>query len=254
MSDINIFLRHCITSKVKLAEDLNIGKSNASLLTSYMATGGLFGSLVFGQISDKRYCNRLIVCQFAILAMGVVCTLVTIAKSYIWLAVLSFCFGAFDGCYEMLVPVITSDIVGFKKTASAIGTLYFMLAIPKTIGPPVAGWIFDISKSYNTAFYVTGAVMTLSSLLMFLIHIQQGKESMSTGSSASDLKPLRSVTNSTSSESGSIKETQAKRPKHNFLECYILPFKCHNSSLNSDCYTIRATLEEFSVAEKVTTV
>lgn len=225
-----------------------------------MAAGGLIGSLLFGRLSDHRYCNRLYVCQFSILSMGVVCTLVTIANSYVWLGVLAACFGLFDGCYEMLVPVITSDIVGVKKTPSAIGMLYFVLAIPKTIGPPVAGWIFDVSQSYNTAFYVTGGVMTLSSLIMFLIPRAKEQESISGGSSASDIKLLKGSEGSENSSTASQevdhksqKQAIRKKTKLSALACYSFPFKNNNIS-NKEYYTITAPDELLLVAEKVTCV
>lgn len=225
-----------------------------------MAAGGLFGSLFFGKLSDHRYFNRLYICQFSILSMGVVCTLVTIARSYVWLAVLAAAFGLFDGCYEMLVPVITSDIVGVKKTPAAIGMLYFVLAIPKTIGPPVAGWIFDVSQSYDTAFYVTGGVMTLSSLLMFLIPRAQEQESISGGSSASDIKLLKGSegsedvsTASQEVDDKSQKEGIKKKTKLTALACYSFPFKSSQIS-NKEYYTITAPDEFLLVSEKVTCV
>ncbi|XP_031573787.1 monocarboxylate transporter 9-like [Actinia tenebrosa] len=245
---------------VKLTEDLKISKSKASLLAGFMAAGGLLGSLLFGKLSDHRYCNRLYVCQFSILSMGVASTLVTIARSYIWLAVLATGFGVFDGCYELLVPVITKDIVGIKKTPTAIGMLYFVMAIPKTIGPPAAGWIFDIFQSYETAFYVTGSVMTIASLIMFLIPQVQDQESISGSSSASDIKLLKG---SEVSENGSSPSSQKvdeksrqgikKNTRLSVLACYSFPFKSNNIS-SKEYYTITAPDEFLLVAEKVTCV
>lgn len=226
-----------------------------------MASGGFIGSLTFGQLSDHPKCNRILACQFSILSMGIVCTLVTIASSFTWLAVLAFAFGVFDGCYEMLVPVITSDIVGFKMTPIAIGTLYCVLAIPKTIGPPVAGWIFDVSQSYNTAFYVTGGVMTLSSIIMFLIpQTNVMRETMRIASSSAqdvrlvDNSDLTSTTiTTTTSTTTSITTSFDGIPARKFaaLTCYGLRYK--NRQRRDDYYTTSAQ-ERLLVAEKITSV
>jgi len=230
---------------VKLAEDIDSGKSQSALLAGCMAAGGFIGSLGFGRLSDHPRCNRILACQFAIMSMGVVCTLVTIASSYKWLAVLAFAFGVFDGCYEMLVPVITSDIVGFELASPAIGTLYCILAIPKTIGPPVAGWIFDVSNSYSTAFYVTGGLMTLSSLIMFLIPQHHGLLE-----TISDWKFIKSSeASSTSTDSTSVKTVSSHRKAA--LACYTLRFK--NENTTTDYYTITRE-EELLVTEKITSV
>lgn len=212
-----------------------------------MAAGGFVGSLLFGHLSDHPRCNRIVACQFAILMMGVVSTLFTIASTFEWFVVLSIAFGVFDGCYEMLVPVITSDIVGIKFTPTAVGTLYCLLAIPKTIGPPVAGWIFDRSQSYNTAFYVTGGLMTLSSLIMFLIPTNVITKKIIIGSSDTQDTLIRNSEESwTSTESSTI-----PLRRKSALVCYGLRFKSKQTP--EDYYTIN-TQEEFLVAEKVTTV
>ena len=82
----------------------------------------------------------------------------------------AFTFGVFDGCYEMLVPVITRDIAGSQRVAHAIGLLYCMMAFPKTLGPPIAGWLFDLSNDYSVSFYVTSAVTIIATAVMFLLN------------------------------------------------------------------------------------
>ena len=82
----------------------------------------------------------------------------------------AFAFGLFDGCYEMLLPVVTRDLVGVQKVGHAIGALYCLMAFPKTIGPPMAGWIFDVTKRYSVPFYVTGGVAVFAALIMFSLN------------------------------------------------------------------------------------
>ena len=92
------------------------------------------------------------------------------ATKYEWIAVYAFTFGVCDGCYEMLLPVITRDIVGVKNVGHAIGALYCLMAFPKTLGPPMVGWIFDASKSYNVSFYVTGGVALIAAIVMYTVN------------------------------------------------------------------------------------
>lgn len=102
--------------------------------------------------------------------MSLSSSLVTIATKYDWICVYAFAFGLLDGSYEMLVPVITRDLVGPRKVARAIGVLYCLMAFPKTLGPPIAGWLFDLSNDYSVSFYVTGAVTMLATAIMFLLN------------------------------------------------------------------------------------
>jgi len=70
----------------------------------------------------------------------------------------------------MLLPVITRDLVGVQMVGHAIGALYCLMAFPKTLGPPMAGWIFDVTGRYSVSFYVTCGVAVLAALIMFSLN------------------------------------------------------------------------------------
>ena len=181
--------------QVRFAEDRGASKSQASLLTGYMAGGGLFGSLIFGAVCDLPKFNRLKICQLILLSMAISSSVVTMATKYEWICVFASAFGVLDGGYEMLVPVITRDIVGPRKVSSAIGALYCLMAFPKTFGPPIAGSLFDTTKDYSASFFLTGAVTILSTAVMFLLNwIPHAKghdvEEITMPSSTSDTSPL----------------------------------------------------------------
>ena len=135
-----------------------------------MSLGGVFGSLTFGVLCDYPQFNRLKVCPTAVLLIGAFSALVTMATKYEWISVYAFAFGLCDGCYEMLIPAITRDLVGVKMVGHAIGALYCLMAFPKTLGPPMAGWIFDVSKGYSVPFYVTGGVAVVAAVIMFALN------------------------------------------------------------------------------------
>ena len=148
---------------------MGTGKTEASFLTSFLATGTFTGSIVFGKLADWRPKYRIHICQLGLMGIGLASTLVTMATRYEHVIVYAFAFGLFDGCYEMIVPVITENIVGTRRVGHAIGGLYSILAFPKTLGPPIAGWIYDVSQSYDVAFQVTGGVTTLAVVILFFI-------------------------------------------------------------------------------------
>lgn len=57
--------------------------------------------------------------------------------------------GLFDGCLSVMVGLVTHDIVGRKMMAKAVGTMYGIVAIPMTVGPPMAGThLFNMLLSY----------------------------------------------------------------------------------------------------------
>jgi len=154
---------------VRHAEDCGIPREKASLLVGIMSVGSTFGRLFFGRISDHPRVNRLYIYQLAFLSMGIGNTLLPLLTSFTGIVFYCISFGVFEGVYVALASVLTADIVGRDKLAPGIGMLFGIKSIPLTVGPPFAGFLYDISNSYQAAFYVAGAVPIFSCCLMFLI-------------------------------------------------------------------------------------
>lgn len=77
--------------------------------------------------------------QLSILIIGATTALLSLATNYALLLAYAITFGFFDGCFVGQVAVVTSSIVGMKHLAVALGYLFGSIAIPMTMGPPMAG-------------------------------------------------------------------------------------------------------------------
>lgn len=77
--------------------------------------------------------------QASLLAIGLSTVVCPITESYAGLVTYSLVFGFFDGCFVGQVAVITGDIAGKERLSQAIGNMFGVLAIPMSLGPPVAG-------------------------------------------------------------------------------------------------------------------
>ena len=51
--------------------------------------------------------------------------------------------GLFDGCFVTLLGPIAFDLCGSAGAGQAIGSLLALFSIPMTVGPPIAGIIYD---------------------------------------------------------------------------------------------------------------
>lgn len=156
---------------MRLAEDIGIGKMRASLLLTFVTVGSGFGRVIFGRISDIRRFNRVCIVQIAFLVVGLSNFVVPVTESYPILAVNAFVFGLFGGAYLILNPVIVCDILGPKKVSYGLGMTFFVIAIPRTLGPLIAGWIYDGLQSYAIAFYTLGGTTCLSAILASFVVI-----------------------------------------------------------------------------------
>ena len=96
-------------------------------------------------------------------------------------AMLAFCFilGIFDGCFITMLGPIAFDICGPKGAGQAIGFLLAMCSIPLTIGPPVAGFIYDKVGDYTLAFLAAGVPPIVGAVALLFIRcfpqIDQGR-------------------------------------------------------------------------------
>ena len=152
-----------------MAEDIGFDKTRASFLLTFVTVGSGLGQLTFGRISDVQRLNRVYIAQVAFLVVGLSNFVVPMTESYVVLAGNAFIFGFFGACYPVLNPVIVYDILGPDKVSSGLGLLFFVIAIPRTVGPLIAGWIFDWLQSYAIAFYTLGATTCVSSILIIFV-------------------------------------------------------------------------------------
>lgn len=152
---------------VKYAEDLGVPKSKGAWLIGFLSITSTVGRVFFGKISDLKFVNRLYMYQFSIFAIGLTTLLCPLANNYAGLVSYALIFGFFDGCFVGQVAVITADIVGHEKLSQAVGNMFGTLAIPMSLGPPLAGWLHEGFGSYDEAFYIAGSVAIFSSLLLF---------------------------------------------------------------------------------------
>jgi len=160
--------------------DQHSNVSKASFLLACIAFTSGIGRLFFGKLSDLEFFtrngNRIYLQQLAFLCMGVCTMLLTTASQagqFKYEVLLSICsvMGLFDGCFVTLIGPIAFDLCGASGASQAIGSLLALFSLPMTVGPPVAGMIYDKIGSYYPAFLAAGIPPIAGSLLMFLIRL-----------------------------------------------------------------------------------
>ncbi|XP_068685685.1 monocarboxylate transporter 10-like [Montipora foliosa] len=152
---------------VSLAIEEGIDPFKATLLIGIMSIASTFGRLIFGKMADHPKVNRLYLYQISFLMIGISNTLCPVLTSYPGLVIYASMFGFFEGCYVLLAPVLTGDIVGRDKMAHGVGVLFALKSVPLTVGPVIAGKIYQAFNSYQVAFYISGAVPTAAACMMF---------------------------------------------------------------------------------------
>ncbi|KAL7382999.1 hypothetical protein ABVT39_003197 [Epinephelus coioides] len=139
-------------------------------LVSIGAIATCVGKLVLGVLVDIRWINGIYLYAFTMFAGGLALLLIPITKSYLGLQILSVVLGFFSGNWS-LTSYITTKIVGLDKLTQAHGILMFFGGFGIMLGPPVVGWFFDWTQSYDLAFYFSGGCVELGAVILFLLNL-----------------------------------------------------------------------------------
>ncbi len=134
--------------------DQGLGQGVGIYLLGLIGGGSVVGRIVLAALSDRIGRRRTLVIAYAGMALGY----------GVWLigggiGVLSFfaiLYGAGYGGYVGLIAVILADYFGTRRIGSIIG--YFMpnVAVGAFLGPLLAGYAFDLWRSYDIAIAAAG--------------------------------------------------------------------------------------------------
>ncbi|XP_069962318.1 monocarboxylate transporter 10 isoform X2 [Bactrocera oleae] len=184
------------------------GKSKNLPVMCIGVTSGI-GRLIFGIIADLPRVNRIYLQQLALTCIGVITLLLPLTSSYVLLIAFTLIMGLFDGCFISLLGPIAYELCGPSGATQAIGFLLGLSSFPLTMGPPIAGWIYDQTGSYTLPLLLAGIPPILGSTIMFLIRcVHDDSDSEANVSS----KPKADV------ESGNIQNANWKSAEQNFNE------------------------------------
>jgi len=194
---------------IPLDEDSVRNKEKAANLIMCIGITGGIGRIISGLISDHPKVNPIVLQQVSFLLIGLCTMLLVVAESFgdnVFEGMLVFCciMGVFDGCFITMIGPIAFSICGPEGAGQAIGFLLAMCSLPLTLGPPVAGLIFDKTGSYTTAFLAAGVPPIVGAVAMTAIRLVSGKREEDTQGQLEEAKMLEELLD-TNGESSIIK-------------------------------------------------
>jgi MFS family permease len=131
--------------KIYAAEVLGIG----SLLA-------IAGTIVTGALSDYIGRELSAILAYVVSILGVVCALFIRGPSQGWLLWLfACCFGLTWGARGPAITAKTADLFPGRQLGTILGVITIGSGIGSAIGSWAAGWIFDLSGSYELAFLLS---------------------------------------------------------------------------------------------------
>uniref|UniRef100_A0A8C4R928 Monocarboxylate transporter 2 n=1 Tax=Eptatretus burgeri TaxID=7764 RepID=A0A8C4R928_EPTBU len=108
---------------------------------------------------------------FAITFNGVCHLLCPLATSYLGMAMYAAFFGAAFGMVSAMLFETLMDLVGPERFSSAVGLVTIVECCPVLLGPPIGGWLVDITGDYKYMYLVCGIIVITAGVYLFFTNM-----------------------------------------------------------------------------------
>ncbi|MBW2609084.1 MAG: MFS transporter [Deltaproteobacteria bacterium] len=147
--------------------DTGISGSVAATILATVGGASIAGRLIMGSAGDRIGNKPAMIIDLAI--MSVASFLLFFADAP-WMFFIYACLHGFShgGLFTLISPMV-ADLFGLVSHGIIFGVVSFSGNIGGTIGPIVAGRIFDLTGSYQTLFIIFSSAAILGTFIMVLI-------------------------------------------------------------------------------------
>ncbi len=157
-----------LVHQIPLYVSLGVPRGNAALIVSAMAALGIGSRLAFGLIADRvRRFEYLVIAMCACLASALIALLLDSGMVGITLFVLLWVCGTGGG--PIIEAMLLTRMFGLAHFATLLGAMIVVEEAGLVISPVVAGYIFDVTGSYDLALVMFSSSFGLSVLLFAIL-------------------------------------------------------------------------------------
>lgn len=132
--------------------DIGWSLGTAAVAMSLMGFLSMAGKLLFGAIGDRiSPCYVAAIC-FAGYGAGLALVLPAKLDPIVWLYLVTIGLNA--GGIAIMRPLVIAEVFGVEGFGLAFGLITGLGSLGAVVGPPFAGYIFDVTGRYDLAFLV----------------------------------------------------------------------------------------------------
>ncbi|XP_041978580.1 uncharacterized protein LOC121732695 [Aricia agestis] len=148
---------------------MGFNESQSSMLISIIGILNMFGEIFLGWVGDWECVSPSVVYAGCMVMCGIVTLLMPLLSTYLTLGAAAGSFGAFIAANYSLTSIILVEQITLEKFTNAYGLLLLIQGLANLIGPPLAGWVTDMTNSYDLAFYLAGVFIAISGLVLIVL-------------------------------------------------------------------------------------
>ena len=144
--------------------DMGMSKATAASLLSVIAAGSVVGRLAIGGFADRIGGRRgFMLCLLPLIA-SLMAFVVLDSRYALFVAAVGYGF-SHGGLFTIVAPTV-AEYFGTRAVGAIFGGIVFFGTVGGSIGPILAGWVFDVSGSYTAAFATLASMAVLALLLV----------------------------------------------------------------------------------------
>lgn len=152
------------------AIEVGFSETDASYLISVIGIANMGGEIILGWAGDRAWVNASLVYATCMGFCGAVTALIPlVVHNYYGLCAIAGFFGLFIAANYSLTSIILVEIITLERFTNAYGLLLLVQGIANLVGPPLAGWLYDITGTYDLSFYLSGFFIGLSGFLLVVM-------------------------------------------------------------------------------------
>jgi MFS family permease len=161
-SVFNVLLVHMVV----YARGQGIPAERAVAIISAIGLGSIGGRITMGIVADRIGNKKEMALSTGLMILALFALLATKDVWMLYLVGVAFGFG--QGGVAIMESPIVAHIFGMRSHGSILGLVFFCDTVGGATGPFLAGYLFDVTRSYNPAFLFCGlqGVVTLIAILL----------------------------------------------------------------------------------------
>ncbi len=164
---VGIGLLIVITHIVAYSESQGISPITAATVLSIISGASIAGRVIMGMASDSIGRKKVFIICVSI--EGLMLLWLIVASSvwtlFLFAAVFGFCFGG----HAPQFPALTGETLGLGHMGTILGAVAFFWGAGGALGSILAGYIFDTTGSYTSAFVIGAAAMFLTAAITLFL-------------------------------------------------------------------------------------
>uniref|UniRef100_A0A2M3Z7F3 Putative monocarboxylate transporter n=1 Tax=Anopheles braziliensis TaxID=58242 RepID=A0A2M3Z7F3_9DIPT len=145
-------------------------EEDSANLISLIGITNTIGMVGLGWLGDQRWvdvCKSYAVC-LALCGASIFCMPLVI-DSYVAMGALCVTFGVTFASTFSFTPIIMVRLVSLDDFTVAYGLILLVQGIGSLIGPPIAGFLYDVTDRWDDSFYAAGFFIFLSGVCAWII-------------------------------------------------------------------------------------